>query len=53
MTEDETVFEDARDTLAAGVEEPDLESQLREVQLLLTKALNNRFQEALETCQRW
>ncbi|CAG2175802.1 unnamed protein product [Oppiella nova] len=32
---------------------PDLESSLEEVVNLLTMALNNRFHEALDLCDKW
>ena len=46
-------FHDAEDVDLNDGQEPDLEASLHEVMNLLTKALNNRFQEAIVTCQRW
>ena len=52
VTEAVEHFHDAQQDVDHG-QEPDLETSLREVMSLLQMALNNRFQEAIDICQKW
>lgn len=49
------MFEDAAEpgTTKTEIKPPTLEESLKEVNTLLEIALDNRFQEALDACEKW